>query len=158
MAKNLSINELIDLVKNGDFEEKQAPIEERLLLLNNNLIVNYAVIMAHCLLNEIPQENAEAVYNKRKEFFDKLIQIVNMNNYGRCAKMVEDIEAAIADVEADKVMWPSKKIKNNVLLFAVQYFIWDDKTRMMFFGAEESDFQQPGQEAAEVVEGEVVEA
>lgn len=158
MAKNLSINDLIELVKNGDFEEQQMAAEEKLLVLSSNLIVNYSVIMAYCLFNDIPQENGDAVYAKRKAFYDKLVQIINMNNNGRCAKMVEEIEKVIADVEDDKIMWPSKKLKNNVLLFAVQYFIWDDKTRLMFLGAEESDFQQPDQEAPEVVEGEVVEA
>ena len=159
MGKDISMNMLIDSVKNGDFAEQQMPVEERLLLLNSNLIANYSVILAHCLLNEIPQENAEEIYSKRKALFDKVIQAVNANNYGRAGKLVEELEKAVAEVEDDKVMWPSKKIRNNVLLFITQYFIWDDKTRMMFFGAEESDFQQPqAQEAPEVVEGEVVEA
>lgn len=130
----VTLFDLVNMVKEGNFPEEQLGTEERLTIMNGNLMANYTIIMAHCLLNEIPQENAEVIYNKRKDLYDRIMVTVNMYNNGRTGRLVEELEKVTQAAEDDKVLWPSKKLRNNVLLFATQYFIWDDRTRAIFFG------------------------
>jgi hypothetical protein len=129
----ITINDCITAVKNGDYPDVPTLNEERLTIMSENLIANYSIIMANCLLNDIPSDKADAIYPERAKLYDDIMMIVTTGNFGRSRKIINGIEALCREAE-DKDIWTSKKQRNNILLFASGYFAWDDTTRAQFFG------------------------
>ena len=97
-----------------------------------------SLILAHSLLNSIPaDDNSDEVFTLRSNMFDDVISTINQHNYGRTNKMVNVLNEICSKYEGLAVMWPSKKERNNIILFITQYIMWDDDIRAKFFGAEE---------------------
>ena len=147
----LTVMDCVNAVRNGNFEEIPQEKEERIIVLNSQLMANYSLILAHCLLNNVPNDGTGEALELRATMFDEIIQVVNLNNYGRANKIVGELETICSKYDNESKMWPSKKERNNIMLFIPQYIIWDDNTRYKFFGGDEEDNEQGAPvEAADV--------
>lgn len=131
-----TVLDCVNSVRSGNFEEVIPSKDERIIVLNSQLMANYSLVLAHCLLNNIPDDGTGEPFKLRSAMFDEVIEVVNKNNYGRANKIVSELEAVCAKYEDKAIMWPSKKERNNIMLFIPQYIIWDDITRIKFFGGD----------------------
>lgn len=145
----MTIMDLAEKVKKGDFPEVGIPAQERVTVMDMQLLANYSLIIGSCLLNGIPEENAEMVYEKRRDLYDSIMETVNKRNFGRTLRLNVELSEIVNKATMDESMWPSKNERNNVLLFVVQYFLWDDKTRAIFFGANPEEVNATDNEAVE---------
>lgn len=150
----ITLADLIETVKSGAYEDVERDQQERLTILDNQLIGNYALILGQCLLNDIPADRMEIIYPKRRKLFDDIMLAVNTGNYGRTLRLVECIDKICDESRKDEECWPKKRTMNNILQWAADYFAWDDMTRAKFFGAE---IQQPEEESAVVENNDVAE-
>lgn len=142
----MTVLDCVNAVKTGNFPEVPEIKEERIIVLNSQLLANFSLILAHSLLNNIPaDDNADEVFGLRSNMFDEVMSTINLYNYGRTNKMVETLTEICSKYEGMSVMWPSKKERNNIILFITQYVVWDDDIRAKFFGAET---EQPDPEPA----------
>ena len=129
-----TINDLVNEVRKGEYPDVPRPHGERLLTMEPALISNYSIILANCLLNDIPGENAEAIFQARADLFDRIIETVNTNNFGRINRLVAIIDSLCKESMENPVCWPKRREANNVCQWAADYFSWDDLTRQEFFG------------------------
>ena len=150
-----TVLDCVNAVKSGSFPEVPELKEERIIVLHSQLLANFSLILAHCLLNSIPaDDNSEDAFALRSGMFDEIMATINLYNYGRTNKMVDELNGICSKYEDKTVMWPSKKERNNIILFITQYIMWDDNIRAVFFGAET---EQPEPEKSDNAPEEVVE-
>lgn len=148
----MTVLDCVNAVKNGNFQEVPESKEERIMVLTNQLVANFSLILAHCLMNGIPKdENSDKVFMLRSQMFDDVMQTVNLRNFCRVTTVVRDLGTICSTYEDKSVMWPSKKERNNIILFITQYMMWDDDIRAQFFGAV-PETEEPPAPAEEVVE------
>lgn len=137
----------VDRVRKGDFPEVPIPEQERVTTMDMQLLANYSIILGSCLLNGIPEKNSEYIYEKRRDLYDEIMETVNKRNFGRTLKLNLELSEIVNQAALDNRIWPSQRERNNVLLFAVQYFLWDDKVRAEFFSVNNDDVSDEGNDA-----------
>ena len=149
----LTIADLITKIKTGDYPDVERNKNERITVLNQDLLANYAVILGQCLLNEIPEENADEIYKKRADLFDQIMLLVTTGQYGRTVKLVASIDALAKESIDDTTCWPKRRTATNILQWAADFFDWDDMTKAQFFGydPEAQHAESEGVEDAEQV-------
>lgn len=133
----MTINELVQNVKSGNYPDVERPQGERVLTMVPNLIINYSIILANCLLNEIPEDLAPTMYPKRVKLYDDIMLAVTTGNYGRVNKLVAIIDKLCKDSIDDQECWTKRREANNICQWAADYFAWNDSTRQEFYGASE---------------------
>lgn len=136
----ISVLQLAEKVTKGYFPDCQRPNQEVLITINEQLVTNFSMILGHVLFNGIPEEKAEEIYPKRQQFFDNIMQIVNIFKIGRLGRLIAELDGLIANVNNDPTMWPSSRQKSNICEFIISYFVWPDEVRLFeFFGLSPQD-------------------
>lgn len=155
MASVLNYDVTVERIMKGDIPEVTNRTTDIIIHVPDGVGVTYSNIMARLLLQTVNDTTPEEIIGERVEIYDRLMNVVSQCRFGRLFNMIEGLNSVVGPYLTRSDVFSSNRVRNNVLSFAVDWWMMDAEQRNKVLVIDEVDDID---KAATYVEDENVEA
>lgn len=155
MASVLNYDVTVERIMKGDIPEVTNRTTDIIIHVPDGVGVAYSNIMAKLLLQTVDDTTPEEIIGERVEIYDRLMNVVSQCRFGRLFNMIEGLNSVVGPYLTRSDIFSSNRVRNNVLSFAVDWWMMDAEQRNKVLVIDEVDGVD---KAATYVEDENVEA
>ena len=139
MASVLNYDVTVERIMKGDIPEITNRTTDIIIHVPDGVGVTYSNIMARLLLQTVNDTTPEEIIGERVEIYDRLMNVVSQCRFGRLFNMIEGLNSVVGPYLTRSDVFSSNRVRNNVLSFAVDWWMMDAEQRNKVLVIDEVD-------------------
>lgn len=155
MATVLNYEATVQRILKGDIPEVSANQQDYIMHVSDSVGTIYANLLAKMILGDVDDSVPQEMVTARVDLYDTIMGVVSQCRFGRLMNIVDGLNSIIAEQMTRTDVFSSNRVRNNVLGFIVDWWLYTTNQRselLVTDTVDEDGYQMNEAEEVEEVE------